>query len=112
MMDLTAVDSSAFGKRPTPAFFASSGVAVSPSSGIPDENPWPGPPGEARFAVAYHFFFAAHQHRLRLVIRVEEAADAVDSVASLWPAATWLILQVRDVFGIRFGVHAGLTLIL
>ncbi|PYR84275.1 MAG: hypothetical protein DMG19_17110, partial [Acidobacteria bacterium] len=87
LMDLTAVDYSAFGKRPTPAFFASSGVAVSPSSEIPDENPWPGPPGEARFAVVYHFFSVAHKHRLRLVMSVDEAAPEVDSLASLWPAA-------------------------
>ena len=30
LMDLSAVDYSTFGKRPTPAFFASSGVAVGP----------------------------------------------------------------------------------
>src|SRR5207245_9295692 len=83
LMDLTAVDYSAFGKRPTPAFFASSGVAVSPSSEIPDENPWPGPPGEARFAVVYHFFSVAHKHRLRMAMSVDEAAPKVDSLASL-----------------------------
>ena len=32
LMDLTAVDYSTFGKSPAPAMFASSGVAVSPSS--------------------------------------------------------------------------------
>ena len=36
LMDLTAVDFSAFGTKPSPAFFASSGVAVSPSPEIPD----------------------------------------------------------------------------
>ena len=112
LMDLTAVDYSAFGKRPTPAFFASSGVAVSPSSEIPDENPWPGPPGEARFAVVYHFFSVAHKHRLRLVIPVEEAAPEVDSLASLWPAANWLEREVWDMFGIRFRGHPGLKRIL
>ena len=55
-MDLTAVDYSAFGKGPTPAFFASSGVAVSPSPQIPDEDPWPGPPEQSRFTVVYHFY--------------------------------------------------------
>src|SRR2546428_4826712 len=65
LMDLTAVDYSAFGKRPTPAFFASSGVAVSPSSEIPSEKPPPGPPGGARFAGAYPFFFFAPQQPLR-----------------------------------------------
>src|SRR5262245_33268194 len=63
LMDITAVDYSAFGERPTPAFFASSGVTVSPSSEIPDENPWPGPPDESRFAVVYHFFSTSHKHR-------------------------------------------------
>src|SRR2546426_9287314 len=49
LMDLTAVDYSAFGKRPTPAFFASSGVAVRPSSAIPHQEPRPRPPGGGRF---------------------------------------------------------------
>ena len=61
LMDLTAVDYSAFGKSPTRAFFASSGVAVSPASQIPDADPWPGPPGQSRFAVVYHFFSANAQ---------------------------------------------------
>src|SRR5215510_6944274 len=47
LMDLTAVDYSAFGKRPAPAFFASSGVSVRPSPEIPDEHPWPGPPDQS-----------------------------------------------------------------
>ena len=41
LMDLTAVDYSTFGQSPAPAFFASSGVSVSPSSQIPDEDPGP-----------------------------------------------------------------------
>src|SRR5262249_14630451 len=56
LIDLTAVDYCAFGKGPTPAFFSSSGVEVSPSSEIPDANPWNGPPSQSRFAVVYHFF--------------------------------------------------------
>src|SRR5437867_13324255 len=44
LMDLTAVDDSAFGRRPTPAFCASSGVAVRPSAGVRDETLWPGAP--------------------------------------------------------------------
>src|SRR5438552_13407071 len=80
LMDITAVDYSTFGKRPNPAFFVSSGVAVSPSPQIPDEAPWPGPPDPSRFAVVYHFFSVAHKHRLRLVVPVEEAAAEVDSL--------------------------------
>ena len=62
LMDLTAVDYATFGKRPAPAFFASSGVAVRPSSQIPDKDPWPGPPGKTRFAVVYHFYSLKHKH--------------------------------------------------
>src|SRR3989442_11917386 len=68
LMDLTAVDYSAFGKRPTPAFFASSGVAVSPSSEIPHEKPRPGPPGGAGFPGVVPFFFVAPTQRLVLVV--------------------------------------------
>ncbi len=112
LMDLTAVDYSAFGKRATPAFFASSGVAVKPSPQIPDEDPWPGPPAESRFAVVYHFFSTAHKHRLRLVVPVEEADAEVDSLTSLWPGADWLEREVWDMFGINFTGHPDLKRIL
>ena len=112
LMDLTAVDYSAFGKGPTPAFFASSGVAVKPSSQIPDEDPWPGPPAESRFALVYHFYSTAHKHRLRLVVPVEEADAEVDSLTSLWPGANWLEREVWDMFGISFKGHPDLRRIL
>ena len=112
LMDLSAVDYSEFGKRPAPAFFASSGVAVKPSSQIPDEDPWPGPPGQSRFAVVYHFYSMAHKHRLRLVIPVEEADAEVDSLSSLWPGANWLEREVWDMFGINFRGHPDLKRIL
>jgi NADH-quinone oxidoreductase subunit C len=112
LMDLTAVDYSAFGKRPAPAFFASSGVSVRPPAQIPDEDPWPGPPGQARFTVVYHFFSVAHKHRLRLVVPVEEADAELDSLTSLWPAANWLEREVWDMFGIAFRGHPGLKRIL
>ena len=112
LMDLTAVDYSTFGKRPAPAFFSSSGVTVSPSSQIPDEDPWPGPPDPSRFAVVYHFYSMAHKHRLRLVVPVEEAVAEVDSLTSLWPGANWLEREVWDMFGIRFRGHPDLKRIL
>jgi NADH-quinone oxidoreductase subunit C len=112
LMDLTAVDYSAFGKRPTPAFFASSGVAVSPSSQIPDEDAWPGPPEKSRFAVVYHFFSLKHKHRLRLVVPLDETDAAVDSLTPLWAGADWLEREVWDMFGIRFRGHPNLKRIL
>ncbi len=112
LMDLTAVDYSTFGKRPAPAFFSSSGVAVSPSPQIPDEDPWPGPPDQSRFAVVYHFYSTAHKHRLRLMVPVEEADAEVDSLTSLWPGANWLEREVWDMFGIVFRGHPDLKRIL
>ncbi len=114
LIDLTAVDYSTFGKSPAPAFFASSGVALSPSSQIPDEDPWPGPPGEARFVVAYHFYSLVHKHRLRLVVPLEESESEaeLDSLTPLWAGADWLEREVWDMFGIRFRGHPNLKRIL
>ena len=112
LMDLTAVDYSAFGKSPAPAFFASSGVGVRPLAQIQDEDPWPGPPPEARFAVVYHFYSLKHKHRLRLVVPVEEAEPELDSLTSLWAGANWLEREVWDMFGIRFQGHPDLKRIL
>ena len=115
LMDLTAVDFSSFGKKQSPAFFVSSGVAVSPSAEIPDQEPWPGPPGPARFVVVYHFFSLPLKHRLRLEVslgEVEEAEPEVDSLSALWAAADWLEREVWDMFGIRFRGHPNLKRIL
>jgi len=112
LMDLTAVDFSAFGKKPSPAFFASSGVTVSPSPEIPDQDPWPGPPQAARFLVVYHLFSLPLKHRLRLEVPVEESDAEVDSLISLWAGADWLEREVWDMFGIRFRGHPNLKRIL
>ena len=112
LMDLTAVDFSVFGKGPSPAFFASSGVAVRPSAELPDEHPWPGPPGPARFIVVYHFFSLPLKHRLRVEVPLEETDAELDSVTSLWAGADWLEREVWDMFGIRFRGHANLKRIL
>jgi NADH-quinone oxidoreductase subunit C len=112
LMDLTAVDFSAFGTTPSRGFFSSSGVAVSPSSEIPTHDPWPGPPAGARFAVVYHFFSLPLKHRLRIEVALQEDDPEVDSVTSLWPGADWLEREVWDMFGIRFRGHPNLKRIL
>jgi NADH-quinone oxidoreductase subunit C len=112
LMDLTAVDLSAFGKKLSPAFFTSSGVAVKPSPEIPDADPWPGPPGPERFVIVYHFFSLPLKHRLRLEVPVDEADAVVDSLTSLWAGADWLEREVWDMFGIRFRGHPRLKRIL
>ena len=112
LMDLTAVDFSAFGTKPSPGFFSSSGVAVSPSSEIPTPDPWPGPPADARFAVVYHFFSLPLKHRLRIEVLLQEDDPEVDSLTSLWAGADWLEREVWDMFGIRFRGHPNLKRIL
>ena len=112
LVDLTGVDYSTFGNRPSPAFFDSSGVTVRPASQIPDKDPWPGPPSEERFAVVYHFYSMTHKHRLRLVVPLQESAPELDSLTSLWPAANWLEREVWDMFGIVFRGHPDLRRIL
>jgi len=112
LMDLTAVDFSAFGTRPSPAFFNSSGVGMGPRPQIPDQDPWPGPPGPARFLVVYHFFSLPLKHRLRLEVPLDEADLEVDSLTSLWAGANWLEREVWDMFGIRFRGHPDLKRIL
>jgi len=114
LMDLTAVDFSTFGTKPSPAFFASSGIAVSPAPEIPDQDPWPGSPA-ARFVVVYHFFSLPLKHRLRLEVpvgEVEGAEPEVDSLTSLWAGADWFEREVWDMFGIRFRGHPNLKRIL
>ena len=112
LVDVTAVDYSAFGKGPAPAFFASSGVTVRPSPQIPDPESWPGPT-DARFAVVVHFYSMVKKHRLRLQVPVEdETSPEVDSLTSLWPGANWLEREVWDMFGIGFRGHPDLKRIL
>jgi NADH-quinone oxidoreductase subunit C len=112
LMDLSAVDYSAFGKSPARAFFVSSGVAVGPDPQIPDADPWPGPLGRLRFSVVYHFFSLAHRRRLRLVVPLDEARAEVDSLTPLWAGANWLEREAWDMFGIRFHGHPDLKRIL
>jgi NADH:ubiquinone oxidoreductase subunit C len=111
-MDLTAVDFSSFGTKPSRGFFSSSGVSVHPSSEIPAHDPWPGPPADARFAVVYHFFSLALKHRLRVEVLLHQDDPEVDSVTSLWAGADWLEREVWDMFGIRFRGHPNLKRIL
>jgi len=112
LMDLTAVDYSAFGATSSSAFFANQGVGVKPSPEIPAEEPWPGRPGPERFAVVCHFFSLQLKHRLRVEVPVDEADPEVDSLTSLWKSANWLEREVWDMFGVRFRGHPNLKRIL
>ena len=67
------------------------------------------PPRAERFDVIYSLYSTRLHHRVRLKIRV---ADAAPSVSAIWPAANWLEREVFDMFGIRFDGHPDLRRIL
>jgi len=65
-----------------------------------------------RFEVVYHLYSFAHNHRLRIKIRVPESDPWVHSLVPLWKAANWLEREAWDMFGIRFVGHPDLRRIL
>lgn len=65
-----------------------------------------------RFEVVYHLLSLVSNHRLRIVIGVEEGDPSVESLTSLWKSADWLEREVWDMFGIRFSGHPNLKRIL
>jgi NADH-quinone oxidoreductase subunit C len=67
---------------------------------------------DPRFDVVYHLASLPLGHRLRIKVRPEDAAPAVDSLVPLWGSANWLEREVWDMFGIRFIGHPDLKRIL
>ncbi|MDX1687089.1 MAG: NADH-quinone oxidoreductase subunit C [Candidatus Promineifilaceae bacterium] len=59
-------------------------------------------PDFPRFAVNYHLYSIPKNHRIRLRVPVEDPEEGPETVASLWPIATWLETEVWDLMGIRF----------
>lgn len=55
-----------------------------------------------RFAVSYHLYSIPKNHRLRLRAWIEDPDDGPETVATVWPIATWLETEVWDLMGIRF----------
>ena len=112
LMDLTVVDFSSYGAALPQAFFAHSGVRVTPSPEIPDEHPWPGRPGPERFVVVYHFYSLSLKHRIRIQVPADDPDPQVDSVTPLWASANWLEREAWDMFGVRFNGHPDLRRLL
>ena len=65
-------------------------------------------PDFPRFAVNYHLYSIPHKHRLRLRVLVEDPDEGPETMASLWPVATWLEMEVWDLMGVRFEGNGGL----
>jgi len=73
-------------------------------------------PRVPRFEVVYHLLSVAHRRRVRLKVRVLNAAAAeagvVPTVQSVWPGAGWPEREVWDMFGIVFQGHPDLRRLL
>jgi NADH-quinone oxidoreductase subunit C len=66
---------------------------------------YPGREDGPRFDVVYHLYSLAHNHRLRVKVRLDEDDAVVPTAVRLWPIANWLEREVWDMFGVRFGGH-------
>jgi NADH-quinone oxidoreductase subunit C len=66
---------------------------------------FPGREDGPRFEVVYHLYSIAHNHRLRIKVRVDEDDPVVPTAVGVWPIANWLEREVWDMFGIRFDGH-------
>jgi NADH-quinone oxidoreductase subunit C len=77
-----------------------------------DYSAYPGREDGPRFEVVYHLYALAHNHRLRITVRVAEDDAVVPTAVPLWPIANWFEREVWDMFGIRFAGHPGLTRLL
>jgi NADH-quinone oxidoreductase subunit C len=55
-----------------------------------------------RFAVNYHLYSIPKNHILRLRVPVEDPDEGPETVAAVWPIATWLEMEVWDLMGVRF----------
>jgi NADH-quinone oxidoreductase subunit C len=66
---------------------------------------------DPRFDVVYHFLSPTHNHRVRLIIGVEED-DLVPSLVHLFRSANWFEREVYDMFGLSFKNHTDLRRIL
>jgi NADH-quinone oxidoreductase subunit C len=61
-----------------------------------------------RFALSYHLYSIPKNHRLRLRLWLEEPDEGPETVADVWAIATWLEMEIYDLFGIRFQGNNGL----
>ena len=73
---------------------------------------FPGREDGPRFEVVYHLYSLAHNHRLRVKVRVEEDDAVVPTAVPIWPIANWLEREVWDMFGIPFDGHPDLRRLL
>jgi NADH-quinone oxidoreductase subunit C len=73
---------------------------------------YPGREDGPRFDVVYHLYSLAHNHRVRVKVRVDEDDATVPTAVDVWPIANWFEREVWDMFGVRFTGHPDLRRLL
>jgi NADH-quinone oxidoreductase subunit C len=69
-------------------------------------------PASPRFQVSYHIVSHTLKERIRLIVMLDEASPAVETITSVWPSANYYEREVFDLFGIRFDEHPNLRRIM
>lgn len=69
-------------------------------------------PASPRFQLSYHLLSHAFKERIRLRTMLDDADPAIESITSVWPAASFYEREVFDLFGVRFDGHPNLRRIL
>lgn len=69
-------------------------------------------PSEPRFQITYHILSHSMKQRVRLVVRLDGADAALDSITPVWPSANFYEREVFDLFGVHFSGHPKLTRIM
>jgi NADH-quinone oxidoreductase subunit C len=77
-----------------------------------DYSRYPGREDGPRFEVVYHLYSIAHNHRVRVKVRVDEDDATAPTASELWPIANWSKREVWDMFGVRFSGHPDLRRLL
>lgn len=63
---------------------------------------------EKRFEVVYNILSLRDLSRIFIKVRCDEENPEVESVTSVWPAASWFEREVYDMFGVHFRNHPDL----
>ncbi len=67
---------------------------------------------DGHFEVLYHLYSFIKNHRIRLKVRLEGEAPAVDSVTDIWAGMNFFEREIFDLYGITFNNHPDLRRIL
>ena len=63
---------------------------------------------EERFEVVYNLLSLRDQTRVFIKVRCEEENPEIESLTSVWTAASWYEREVYDMFGVKFRNHPDL----